>query len=325
MMRKLLLFGITFWLVQSLFAQANSGANCGTAKPFCSGTNYIFPNSTGTQAPSGPNYGCLSSRPNPIWYYLEIDNPGTIQLRVEQRTQPNGGGSGIDVDFAMWGPFTTVAEGCGRITSRMAPIQCSYSASAVETIGIGLPGGANTGASTPPSAVRGSIYIVLLTNYSGSNGFISLTQSAGTGTTSCDIVALPIDIVAMSSSYENRLAKVSWELFDYIKIDYQEVQRSYNGLDWDKVETINMNGEDQQLRFNYEELVDGRFIVYYRIALVNFEGKKKYSDIVLVKPPETEKEIFRSINEMGIVVDRNYKGLVINQYTDGTTDKSYNY
>lgn len=166
------------------------GLSCATANPFCSDSSYYFPNfstGSGVTAPVGPDYGCLGSEPNPIWYYFQIDDPGTMELSIYQTSSVSG--LGIDVDFAMWGPFTDLATGCAQIMSgTLAPLQCSFSASASETIGLGLPGGAGSGASTPPPAVSGEIYVVLLTNYSGQPGYISFEQTGGTATTDCSII-----------------------------------------------------------------------------------------------------------------------------------------
>lgn len=178
----------------------SDGSSCISANPFCTAINYNFPNSTGSTAPSGPNYGCLGSQPNPIWYYMDVDQAGSFQIGMSQTTGPNGTGTGIDVDFALWGPYTSLAAGCTAVMSGSAPpIQCSFSTAATETIGIGLPGGTGSGATTPPSATAGSIYIVLLTNYNGSAGFIDFNQTGGTGIADCSIVT-PCDITNLTST-----------------------------------------------------------------------------------------------------------------------------
>lgn len=167
-------------------AQAPNGSSCVNANPFCSSQAYDFTNNSSGSAPSGPNYGCLYSQPAPIWYYLQIGTSGALQLNVGQT---NSSGTGLDVDFAMWGPFNTLSAGCATVMSGSTPpTQCSFSASSTETIGIGMTGGYSSGQSTPPPGQTGDIYIVLLTNYSQQPGSITLTQSAGTGSTDCNIV-----------------------------------------------------------------------------------------------------------------------------------------
>ncbi len=178
-----------------LYAQP-TGASCAAANPFCSSQTYNFENNNatsnnlGTSSPSGPNYGCLFSQPRPIWYYMQIGQTGPISLTLRQTTGQNGTGSLIDVDFAMWGPFNDLTAGCNAIMAGgMPPIQCSFSASATETLGIGAAGGTGSGASTPPAGQVGQIYIVLLTNYSQQRGYITLNQTGGSGATNCGILS----------------------------------------------------------------------------------------------------------------------------------------
>lgn len=170
---------------------------CSDANPFCTSNSYNFPNETSTCTPSGPNYGCLSSTPNPVWYYMEVDVSGSFQINLSQTTGPNGTGAGLDVDFALYGPFSSLSSGCSSVNGGSYPIQCSFSAAATETLGLGLPGGSPT--TTPAAGVAGQVYIVLITNYDGSNGYISFNQTGGTGVADCAIVT-PCDMTALSAT-----------------------------------------------------------------------------------------------------------------------------
>lgn len=185
-MKKVALLLLTVLSFSAVIGQTNT---CFTANAFCSSDQYNFPSASSGTAPNGPSYGCLSSRPRPIWYYMEIGVAGTIDILLQQRTGPNGTGSQRDVDFAMWGPFSSLQAGCNAIMAGgLPPIQCSYSASYSEDIGIGVSGGAGSGYSTPPAAQVGEVYIVLLTNYAGGTNYISFHQTGGTGSADCSIV-----------------------------------------------------------------------------------------------------------------------------------------
>lgn len=172
---------------------------CSSAQPFCTGINYDFPNTTSGTLPSGVNIGCLSSAPRPVWYFMQINQSGPITIHLSQSTQPGGAGAGLDVDFAMYGPFTDVNSGCAAIMAGTAPIQSSYSASSTETIGIGAPGGSNSicnigsgGATTPPVPQTGEFYIVMITNYNGGAGYVNFNQTnsgaSGAGSTNCNVL-----------------------------------------------------------------------------------------------------------------------------------------
>ncbi len=156
-----------------------ASGNCGTANPFCTGNTECFPASTNTTAEPGNDYGCLSTQPNPAWYYLEIDQNGPIT--IDMFSTPS-----VDIDFALWGPFADLATAQGNCGSLGAPLDCSYSTSATETANI-------------PNGQAGEVYLFLITNFSGSVTDITFSQTGGTGTTDCSII-LPCDISAMTAN-----------------------------------------------------------------------------------------------------------------------------
>src|SRR5699024_2223283 len=180
-----------------------SSANCPPlpcieADPFCADEDedFTFPNSVDTGQPvEGPDYGCFSSQPNPVWYFLQIQDPGVIEIEIGQYS-PGSDTPDLDVDFVMWGPFDSLDEGCAELMDGVAPIQFGYSADYTETIGIGTEGGSVLGGcdgtSTPPPAENGQIYIILITNYSNDEGFIKLNQENAddpdAGSTNCNMV-----------------------------------------------------------------------------------------------------------------------------------------
>lgn len=170
------LFDLTLrFRCSSCVAPAVSG--CIDPAPFCTNIPYNFPNSTNILPGLGPVI-CLSTTPNPVWYYMEIDQPGNLTININQFTNF---GFPIDVDYALWGPFNSVAEGCAAIGSGTATnidVSCSYSPSASEQAVIN-------------NAQAGEVYILLLTNFSNQAGNIQFSAAPGsTATTNCDIVVV---------------------------------------------------------------------------------------------------------------------------------------
>ncbi len=158
------------------------GANCASADPFCTDNTYTFPASTSTTSESGPDYGCLSTQPNPAWYFIQVANSGDIIIDLSNS-------AGVDIDFICWGPYSNLSTACSNLTGSSDPfcelfetypcgniVDCSYSTSATETCDI-------------PGAVAGQYYMFLITNYSGvSTDIIAQTNGASTGSTDCSIV-----------------------------------------------------------------------------------------------------------------------------------------
>jgi gliding motility-associated-like protein len=170
-LRIFIVFLLTYSLTQSLLAQSPS---CAGADPFCVneliGIDASFPASTGAgTAELGNDYGCLFTQPNPAWYFMEMVNPGAINIQLS-----NTGNR--DIDFALWGPFPSVAAAINECGSLPAPIDCSYSASAVETVNV------------PANAQSGQVYILVVTNFSNQATTINLETIGGTvGTTNCNL------------------------------------------------------------------------------------------------------------------------------------------
>lgn len=162
-----------------------SQSDCNNAIPFCGSASLSFPTSTNTTAPAGPNYGKLCAQPSPTWYYMQIGSSGSVGMDIN--------GNGLDIDFAMWGPFNDLNSGCQTVMSGGGLIQSSYDPQSNERLGIGLSGGenysscGNPGRTTPPLAQAGEYYIVMLTNFSNSAGNITFNQTSGYGSTNCQI------------------------------------------------------------------------------------------------------------------------------------------
>lgn len=172
-MRKIgtLLLLASLWLILSQVARAQQGGgsndSCETAAPFCTGTIYSFP--AGVNSGSGqlgPSYGCLTTRPNPAWYYMKVDNPGNIIIQMHSIPSE-------DIDFCCWGPFPS-QDCCGLLTSQKI-VDCSYSTSSIETCDI-------------LNAQTGQYYMLIITNYSNDPCNIIFQQTSGAGTTDCTIL-----------------------------------------------------------------------------------------------------------------------------------------
>jgi len=170
-------------------APANSV--CGGSGAFCADAGALeFPNTANTDCvPDAPGVvvsnSCLGSAPNPAWYFIEIGVAGNIIIDISQTTGPGGTGTGLDVDYVVWGPFPDVTSSCVDFTTGNCTndhnctgtaVDCSYSSDPTET-------------ATISNAQVGEFYMFLITNFDGASGFITLTQTnigtPGAGSTDC--------------------------------------------------------------------------------------------------------------------------------------------
>lgn len=183
--------------------------NCLTASAMCTGQGGPYLNTyPGTEGGNQTGYGgitgcggsnshgnngSLGSTPRPAWFYYTIGQTGPIILNLQQF---NAAGAGIDVDFALWGPFpnNNLANICNSLsgididgipsnnyTGPCNLIDASYNPTFNETIHI-------------PNAQVGEIYLLLVTNFSTNptQGTYTINQTnssvPGAGQISCNVV-----------------------------------------------------------------------------------------------------------------------------------------
>lgn len=161
---------------QSINGQSGGANFCDLSEPLCASNEFSYSNTFAAgNAEFGPDYGCLLEQPNPAWFYLQIEESGSLTLLIEQSTVL-GGPPNLDVDFIIYGPFSDPSSACSTQLTAANTIGCSYLPDNIELVEIS-------------NALAGEYYILLITNFSDQPGFISVIQTTGTGATNCGIIA----------------------------------------------------------------------------------------------------------------------------------------
>ena len=167
--------------------------HCMDAEPFCTSDVYNFPALNSGYSWSGPNYGCLNSSPtnkHSFWYYMRIGVAGNITILIE---------ASFDVDFALWGPFNNQIDPC--------PTEAGQAGLLTADCGDNCPNNTTNPNFYPSGNLHdcsfdarhyeyahvvngqvGQYYILLITNYSGSDGYITFQKYDGDGETDCGIM-----------------------------------------------------------------------------------------------------------------------------------------
>ena len=138
------------------FKCVEANSLCGAlGEPFLNNRNSIYdePNS---------DYGCLASHPNPTWFYMQANQNGNVNLKIEQNTTIDFSGQLLDVDYIIYGPYTNPQSGCSALTADKI-VNCSYSAQSTEFPVIQNP-------------VAGQYYLIMVTNFSNQQGYIRITD-----------------------------------------------------------------------------------------------------------------------------------------------------
>lgn len=161
-------------MMMDYYVHNRDNSHCADADPFCTDNGiYEFPAGTSAtgagSAEAGPNYACLTTQPNPAWYYMRIGTPGNINIYMYSTP-------GEDIDFCCWGPFSDPVEPCPYGLTLEKKVSCSYSGNPTETCII------------PATAQTGEYYILVITNYSDNPCNITFSKTGGSGTTDCSIM-----------------------------------------------------------------------------------------------------------------------------------------
>lgn len=251
-----------------------TNTTCAVQSPICSDTPITFQaqGGSGTAEP-GPNYGCLDEQPRPTWFYLEIATSGDMAIDIT---------ANADVDFALWGPYPTLAAAQSSCTSYPSPIDCSYSTSSIEQANVN-------------GAIAGEVYVLLVTNYNGSIQTINLTNSgASTAATNCSIVPnpLPIELISFEATInDNKNIVLNWTTATETNNDYFEIQRSDNAYNWVTIGMQKGAGNSSVLKnYQYIDKEPLKTISYYRLKQVDFDKTFTYSKMIsvdLASLPET--------------------------------------
>jgi gliding motility-associated-like protein len=179
-LKRLVKARVTIVLIFSLmvfisYGQNGDGKLCIDAQPLCAASQFSYPNTFGINfAESGPDFDCISFPINPSWFYLQIAQDGDIQLQLEQSIT-DGGNPSLDVDFILYGPFNDPRAPCISNLTSANVVDCSYEPNVVEYVDI-----ANTYA--------GEYYLLMITNFSRLPGYITVSQTAGSATTNCNLL-----------------------------------------------------------------------------------------------------------------------------------------
>lgn len=158
-------------MMMDLYVKDRQNNLCANADPFCTDVGiYEFPAGVNAGAgETGPNYNCLSTRPNPAWYYMKMANPGGMTIYMYSTPSE-------DIDFCCWGPFDDPITPCPNGLTAAKVVSCSYASAHTENCII------------PSSAQTGQYYILVITNFSNNPCNITFSKTAGTGTTDCSIM-----------------------------------------------------------------------------------------------------------------------------------------
>lgn len=211
-------------MMMDVYVRDRQNNHCNTADPFCTDNGmYQFPAGVNAgSGESGPNYSCLSTTPNPAWYYMRMSNSGGMTIYMYSTPSE-------DIDFCCWGPFDDPVTPCPNGLTGAKVVSCSYSPNPTENCQI------------PNNAQSGQYYILVITNFSNHPCNINFSKTAGNGTTDCSILEpfLTANSPCIGSTLVLEANVIEGAQYNWTGPDNQ----THNGRTWTRNNaTLNMAG-----------------------------------------------------------------------------------
>ena len=289
--------------------------DCSNATLICSNSSFTGnSNGLGVQELTAGNSGCLGIEHQSSWYTFTIQTSGTLQMLIN----PSGAD---DYDFAIWGPNSN----CPPTST---PIRCSYAAGTGNTgmnaTALDLTEGVfGNGFVAQLNVIAGQTYILLIDNFSSSTNPFNLNWG---GTATLDCTPLPIELIDWSGYNKNGVNNLTWATASEINNDYFLIERSIDGINWDRIGTMEGAGNSNTgIVYDFDDTEFQDSLNYYRLSQVDFDGQKEQFHIISIDNRKEPKILIKRYNLMGQeLTDETYmyyNGIVIERYNDGTTLK----
>ncbi|MFK8007655.1 MAG: T9SS type A sorting domain-containing protein [Saprospiraceae bacterium] len=165
------------------------------------------------------------------------------------------------------------------------------------------------------------------------------TDGGGTGNNGSVIIecisALPVELISFIAASNNGKVVLRWETASEVNNYGFEIQKSKNGIDWDKIGFVHGRGMSSELnRYEYFDEETSSEISYYRLKQIDLDGQHEFSKLVSFNlSREWEIQIFpnptkNKINIIGIeegqvtILDNLGKIIIQSNFTHSRIDVS---
>ena len=136
---------------------------------------------------------------------------------------------------------------------------------------------------------------------------------------------LPVELLYFRGQNQEKINLIEWATETELNNHFFIVERSTDGEVWEELATVYGAGTTQNEQYYaFEDRSFENEINYYRLTQVDFDGQTEVFPLTSIDNRENV-HLIRTVNSLGQRVNESYKGLVIEQYSDGTSIKRYNY
>lgn len=191
--------------------------------------------------------------------------------------------------------------------------------------GVGLTGGILVLSTiTVPGTIPASSTLQIRFRFESDFIFNSTGYQISNLSLDCNVV-LPVEMYSMEAFKGEGANVIRWTTKSEINNSHFELERTLDGENFEFV-SIEEGQGNSSIEQNYEVSDDLFFdgeINYYRLTQIDFDGQKKVFDLMTVDNRKEEIKLIKTVNTLGQLVDPNFKGVVIDLFSDGSIEKRY--
>jgi len=224
----------------------------------------ILSNITGASA----NLGCVSSNIFEAGTTWSSFNSGQRSQKVFEIIPTTNSGASYTV-----GLYFTAAELAGKIPSGLKIAKTN-------AVSIAAANGTNTTTAVTSFAAFGAGYL-FTASFTGFSKFFLVDNN----------VVLPVELISFNGALNNQqYSQLHWRTVNQVNLSNCEVQRSYDGIHFTKVGTVNALQNSTALQdYDFTDAVIAKAVNFYRLKMNDVDGRSSLSTVIQIKNNQLQK------------------------------------
>lgn len=234
------------------------------------GTYYFYNGSTilSNITAASANLGCVSSNIFEAGTTWSSFNSGQRSQKVFEIIPTTNSGASYTV-----GLYFTAAELAGKIPSGLKIAKTNAAS-------IAAANGTNTTTAVTSFAAFGAGYL-FTASFTGFSKFFLVDNN----------VVLPVELISFNGALNNQqYSQLHWRTVNQVNLSNFEVQRSYDGIHFTKVGTVNALQNSSALQdYDFADAVIAKAVNFYRLKMNDVDGKSSLSTVIQIKNNQLQK------------------------------------
>jgi len=100
----------------------------------------------------------------------------------------------------------------------------------------------------------------------------------------CILPAMPIELIYFKGEETERGSKLDWVTASELNNEGFDIERSNNGLDWDKIAFVKGNGDSKRVvQYSYMDKSPANGTNYYRLKQNDYDGNFEFSNVIALE------------------------------------------